>query len=160
MSLLLEFKLTSLYSPIEQIPPELLLFKTIGTVLVLLDEKGFVVDVLALLSVCLVHSPVNETITASSQKNLSPKNIKRYEEVLLKPQLQPFLFFITIVILHLLYTYTFMYLHCTYRTHIWAYMYLLGFMLPSFRTNLSQKILLSVKQLHEERRTAEVEKCK
>ena len=95
MSLLLDFKLTSLYSPIEQIPPELLLFKTIGTVLVLLDEKGFVVDVLALLSVCLVHSPVNETITASSQTNLSPKNIKRYEEVLLKPQLQPFLFFVT-----------------------------------------------------------------
>ena len=44
----------SLYSPIEQIPPELLLFKTIGTVLVLLDEKGFVVDVLALLFIVVV----------------------------------------------------------------------------------------------------------
>ena len=52
--MLLKFKLMSLYSPIEQIPPELLLFKTIGTVLVLLDEKGFVVDVLALLFIVVV----------------------------------------------------------------------------------------------------------
>ena len=36
----------SLYSPIEQIPPELLVFKTIGTVLVLFDEKGFVLPLL------------------------------------------------------------------------------------------------------------------
>ena len=159
MSLLLEFKLTSLYSPIEQIPPELLLFKTIGTVLVLLDEKGFVVDVLALLWVCLVHSPVNETITASSQTNLSPKNIKRYEEVSLKPQLQPFLFFITFFTFFIP-THSCTYTVRTVRTFVRTCMYLLGFMLPSFRTNLSQKILLSVKQLHEERRTAEVEKCK
>ena len=46
----------------------------------------------------------------------------------------------------------------TYRAYICVY--LLVFMLPSFKTNLSEKILLSVKQLHEERRTAEVEKCK
>ena len=81
---------------------------------------------------------MNETITASCQTNLSSKNIKRYEEVLSKPH-----------------THT----HVpTYLTDI--FVYLLVFMLPSFKTNLSEKILLSVKQLHEERRTAEVEKCK
>ena len=35
-------------------PPELLLFKTIGIVLVLLDEKGFVVDVLTVLFIFVV----------------------------------------------------------------------------------------------------------
>lgn len=74
--------------------------------------------------------------SSSCQTNLSPNNIKRYEEVLLKPH-----------------TYV-----PTYRKYICVY--LLVFMLPSFKTNLSEKILLSVKQLHEERRTAEVEKCK
>ena len=46
----------SLYSRIDQIAPELLLFKTIGTVLVLLDEKGFVMDDLAVLFIFVVDA--------------------------------------------------------------------------------------------------------
>ena len=43
-------------------------------------------SLLLLLQLVHPHSLVNETITASCQTNLSPKNIKRYEEVLLKPR--------------------------------------------------------------------------
>ena len=90
ISLLLKFKLISLNSLIEQIPPELLLFKTIGTVLVRGRLDCLACLFLLLLQLVHPHSLVNETITASRQTNLSPKNIRRYEEVLLKPQLQPF----------------------------------------------------------------------
>ena len=51
-----KFKLMSLYSPIEQIPPELLLFKTIGTVLVLFDEKGFVLPLLFIVVVVAISA--------------------------------------------------------------------------------------------------------
>ena len=130
----------SLYSPIEQIPPELLLFKTIGTILVLFDEKDFVLALLFIVVVAAISAP-----SFSSERNnhsfLSNKFVSQEYQTLRRS-------FIKTTHTHV----------PTYRTYICAY--LLVFMLPSFKTNLSEKILLSVKQLHEERRTAEVEKCK
>lgn len=110
---------------------------------------------LLLLQIVRPHSLVNETITASCQTNLSPYNIKRYEEVLQKPQLRnPFNSSPSLSLSIRTHAYL-----PTYRgTHICVS--LLVSLLTSFKTNLSEKILLSVKQLHEERRTAEVEKCK
>ena len=58
----------SLYSLIEQIPPELLVFKTIGTVLVLFDEKGFV---LPLLFIVVVVGAISASSFSSEWNNHS-----------------------------------------------------------------------------------------